>query len=62
VYPVLFLDARPQIREGGTVQRRACYLVPGVTVDGERDVLGIWCQETESAKFWYLAITNAVPA
>jgi putative transposase len=53
VYPVLFLDALVlKVREGGTVQRRACYLALGVTVDGERDVLGIWFQETEGAKFW----------
>ena len=53
VYPVLFLDALVlKVREGGTVQRRACYLALGVTVDGERDVLGMWFQETEGAKFW----------
>jgi putative transposase len=53
VYPVLFLDALVlKVREGGTVQRRACYLALGVTVDGERDVLGMWFQESEGAKFW----------
>ena len=53
VYPVVFLDALVlKIREGGTVQRRACYLALGVTVDGERDVLGMWFQETEGSKFW----------
>src|SRR3954451_4991493 len=53
VYPVLFLDALVlKIREGGMVQRRACYLALGVTVEGERDVLGIWFQESEGAKFW----------
>src|SRR5262245_14008745 len=53
VYPVMFLDALVlKIREGGTVQRRACYLALGVTVEGERDVLGMWFQETEGAKFW----------
>jgi putative transposase len=53
VYPVLFLDALVlKIREGGTVQRKACYLALGVTVEGERDVLGMWFQETEGAKFW----------
>jgi putative transposase len=52
VYPVVFLDALVlKIREGGTVQRRACYLALGVTVEGERDVLGMWFQETEGAKF-----------
>jgi putative transposase len=53
VYPVVFLDALVlKIREGGSVQRRACYLALGVTVEGERAVLGMWFQETEGAKFW----------
>jgi putative transposase len=53
VYPVLFLDALVlKIREGGTVQRKACYLALGVTLEGERDVLGMWFQDTEGAKFW----------
>ena len=53
VYPVVFLDALVlKIREGGSVQRRACYLALGVTVEGERDVLGMWFQESEGAKFW----------
>ena len=59
VYPVLFLDALVlKVREGGTVQRRACYLALGVTVDGERDVLGMWFQETEGAKFWMQVINE----
>jgi putative transposase len=53
VYPVVFLDCLVlKIREGGTVQRRACYLALGVTVEGDREVLGMWFQETEGAKFW----------
>src|SRR5215212_2756920 len=53
VYPVIFLDALVlKIREGGSVQRRACYLALGVSVEGERDVLGLWFQESEGAKFW----------
>jgi putative transposase len=59
VYPVLFLDCLVlKIREGGTVQRRACYLALGVTVDGDRDVLGLWFQETEGAKFWMQVLTD----
>jgi putative transposase len=59
VYPVLFLDALVlKIREGGTVQRRACYLALGVTVEGDRDVLGMWFQETEGAKFWMQVLTE----
>jgi putative transposase len=53
VYPVVFLDALVlKIREGGTVQRKACYLALAVTLEGERDVLGIWFQDAEGAKFW----------
>ena len=53
VYPVVFLDALVlKIRDGGSVQRRACYLALAIGIDGERDVLGMWFQETEGAKFW----------
>src|SRR5947209_7972863 len=59
VYPVLFLDALVlKVREGGTVQRKACYLALGVTLDGDRDVLGMWFQETEGAKFWMQVLTD----
>ena len=59
VYPVVFLDCLVlKIREGGTVQRRACYLALGVTVEGERDVLGLWFEETEGAKFWMQVLSE----
>ena len=59
VYPVVFLDALVlKIREGGTVQRKACYLALGITLDGDRDVLGMWFQETEGAKFWMQVLTD----
>ncbi|TML83105.1 MAG: IS256 family transposase, partial [Actinobacteria bacterium] len=59
VYPVVFLDALVlKIREGGSVQRRACYLALGVTVEGERDVLGMWFQESEGAKFWMQVLSE----
>src|SRR5215207_5295270 len=59
VYPVIFLDALVlKIREGGSVQRRACYLALGITLDGERDVLGMWFQETEGAKFWMQVLSE----
>jgi putative transposase len=47
-----------KIREGGSVQQRASYLALGVTVDGERDVLGIWFQEAEGAKFWMQVLSD----
>ena len=59
VYPIVFLDCMViKIREGGSVQRRALYLALGVTLDGDRDVLGMWFQETEGAKFWMQVLTD----
>jgi len=59
VYPVIFLDALVlKIREGGSVQRKACYLALGVTVEGEREVLGMWFQDTEGAKFWMQVLSE----
>ena len=59
VYPIVFLDCMVlKIRDGGTVQRRALYLALGVTLDGDRDVLGMWFQETEGAKFWMQVLTD----
>src|SRR5262245_42004014 len=53
VYPVVFLDALVlKIRDGGSVQRKACYLALAIGIDGERDVLGLWFQANEGAKFW----------
>ena len=59
VYPVIFLDALVlKIRDGGSVQRRACYLALGITLEGDRDVLGLWFQETEGAKFWMQVLSE----
>jgi putative transposase len=58
VYPIVYFDAmQVRVREDRSVRNLACYLTWGVTCDGERDVLGIWWQETEGAKFW-LAVLN----
>jgi putative transposase len=58
VYAIVYFDALwVRVREDRSVRNRACYLALGVTCDGEREVLGIWWQETEGAKFW-LAVLN----
>jgi putative transposase len=58
VYPILFLDALiVKVRDGGAVRNKACYVVVGVNLEGERDVLGLWFQNAEGAKFW-LAVLN----
>ena len=59
LYPVVFLDCMVlKIRDGGSVQRRACYLALGIGIDGERDVLGMWFQDTEGAKFWMQVLSE----
>ena len=56
---VLFLDAFVlKIRDGGSVQRKACYLALAITMDGQREVLGMWFQQTEGAKFWMQVLTD----
>jgi putative transposase len=58
VYPIVYFDClMVKLREDRSVRSRACYLAVGVSVEGERDVLGLWWQETEGAKFW-LAVLN----
>jgi putative transposase len=59
VYPIVYLDAFVvKIRDGGSVVRKACYLALGVTMEGERDVLGMWFQQTEGAKFWMQVLND----
>ncbi|MGH7341329.1 MAG: IS256 family transposase, partial [Candidatus Rokuibacteriota bacterium] len=59
VYPILFLDALVvKVRDGGAVRNRACYVAIGVNLDGERDVLGLWFQASEGAKFWLQVLTE----
>lgn len=58
VYPIVYFDAMfVKVREDRSVRARACYLAMGVTCDGDREVLGIWWQETEGSKFW-LSVLN----
>ena len=58
VYPIVYFDAMfVKVREDRSVKNRACYLALGVTCDGDREVLGLWWQETEGSKFW-LAVLN----
>jgi putative transposase len=53
VYPVVFFDAlRVKVRDDGVVRNKAVYLALGVRRDGTREILGIWIENTEGAKFW----------
>ena len=52
-YAVVFFDAlRVKIRDEGVVQNKAVYLALGVRTDGSKEVLGIWIEQNEGAKFW----------
>jgi putative transposase len=53
VYPVIFLDALVcKVRDGGSVKNKAAHLAVGVDCEGRKQVLGIWIETTEGAKFW----------
>jgi putative transposase len=53
LYPLVFLDAlRVKVRDEGTVRNKAVYVALGVRPDGAKEVLGLWIEQTEGAKFW----------
>jgi putative transposase len=59
VYPVLFIDAIVVKVRDGQVVNRPIYVVIGVTVNGERDILGLWAGDgSEGAKFWLAVLTE----
>jgi len=53
IYPLVFFDAlRVKIRDEGTVSNRAVHIALGVRADGTKEVLGLWLEQSEGAKFW----------
>jgi putative transposase len=59
MYPVVFFDAlRVKIRDEAVVRSKAGYLALAVLPDGTRDILGIWIEQTEGAKFWMKVFTD----
>lgn len=59
VYPIIYIDALfVSVRDGGTVIKKAVYVALGVRVDGTRDVLGLWMDATEGARFWLRVLTD----
>ena len=52
-YPLVFFDAiRVKIRDEGFVRNKAVYIALGILPDGTEEILGIWIEQTEGAKFW----------
>jgi transposase-like protein len=59
LYPVIILDAlRVKIRDEGVVKNKAVYLALGITLAGTKDILGLWIEQTEGAKFWLKVMTE----
>jgi hypothetical protein len=59
LYALVFFDAlRVKMRDEGAVRNKAVYLALGVTPEGRKDVLGIWIEQTEGAKFWLRVMTE----
>lgn len=53
IYPLVFFDAiRVKVRDEGSVRNKAVYVALGVRVDGRKEILGLWIEQTEGAKFW----------
>ena len=53
MYPIVYFDAlRLKIRDEGTVKNKAVYLALGIRADGRKEVLELWIEQTEGAKFW----------
>ena len=58
IYPIIYLDCiHVKVREGA-VRVKAVYLAIGVTMTGEKEVLGLWLAQTEGAKFWLQVVTE----
>ncbi len=58
IYPFVFMDAiHYKVKEDHQVVTKAAYVVLGITLDGNKDILGIWIGEHESSKFW-LSVLN----
>jgi putative transposase len=53
VYPLVFLDAlRVKVRDEGLVRNKAVHIALGVRADGTKEILGLWLEQNEGAKFW----------
>jgi transposase-like protein len=59
LYPIVYMDCiRVKIRQDKRVINKAVYIALGINLDGEKEVLGLWIQENEGAKFWMSVLTE----
>lgn len=57
-YPIVYLDCIHVKAREGTMRVKAVYLATGITMTGEKEVLGLWLAQTAEAKFWMQVITE----
>lgn len=59
IYPIVYLDALVcKVREERHVRNKALYVVLGITLEGNKEILGFWIAPTEGAKFWLQVLTE----
>jgi hypothetical protein len=59
LYPIVYLDAlMVKVRDEGHIQNKAIYVVLGVNLEGQKEVLGLWVAQSEGAKFWLQVLTE----
>ena len=59
VYPIIYMDCiHVRVRDNGAVRIKAVYLALGVNLEGQKELLGIWIEQTEGAKFWLQVMTE----
>ena len=59
LYPIVYLDCiHVKTRDAGTVRAKAVYLALGISMSGEKEILGLWIAQTEGAKFWLQVVTE----
>ncbi|WP_369792121.1 transposase [Lebetimonas sp. JH292] len=61
IYPIIFMDATVlKIKVERNIKNTACYIMLGITIEGKKDILGIWIsEENETSKYW-LSILNEI--
>jgi putative transposase len=53
LYPIVYLECiHVKTRDAGAVRSKRCYLARGISMQGEKEILGLWIAQTEGAKFW----------
>lgn len=59
LYPIVYLDCiHVKTRDAGAIRAKAVYLALGVSMEGEKEILGLWIAQTEGAKFWLQVVTE----